>query len=49
LFTILMLLWKLANGASNCDNMKFYAEIRHPTEQKVLWHYFLEARDKQAA
>jgi len=29
--------------------MKFYAVIRHPTEKKVLWHYFLEASDKQAA
>lgn len=29
--------------------MKFYAEIIHPTEGTVLWHYFLEAPDKKAA
>lgn len=29
--------------------MKFYAEIHHPTERKVLWHYFLEAANKEAA
>ena len=27
----------------------FYAEILHPYEDKVLWHYFLAARDKDAA
>lgn len=29
--------------------MKFYAEIHHPTENTVLWHYFLEAPDKETA
>jgi hypothetical protein len=29
--------------------MKFYAEIHHPYENKVLWHYFLEAPDKETA
>lgn len=29
--------------------MKFYAEIHHPHEDKVLWHYFLEAPDKETA
>lgn len=29
--------------------MKFYAEIHHPYQDKVLWHYFLEAPDKKAA
>lgn len=29
--------------------MKFYAEILHPYEDKVLWHYFLEAPDEATA
>lgn len=29
--------------------MKFYAEVHHPTEHRVLWHYFLEASDKEVA
>jgi len=29
--------------------MKLYAEILHPTEEKVLWHYYLEAPSKEAA
>jgi hypothetical protein len=29
--------------------MKYYAEILHPYEDKVLWHYFLEAPDEATA
>lgn len=29
--------------------MRFYAEILHPTTGEVLWHYFLEAPDKDTA
>ncbi len=29
--------------------MRFYAEILHPTTGDVLWHYFLEAPDKDTA
>lgn len=28
---------------------KFYAEILHPQDRSVLWHYYLKARDKDAA
>jgi hypothetical protein len=34
--------------SSNIDD-KFYVEILHPFEDKVLWHYFLEAPDKETA
>jgi hypothetical protein len=29
--------------------MKFYAEILHPDKPVVLWHYFLEAPNKESA
>ncbi len=29
--------------------MKYYAEILHPYESKVLWHYYLEAPDEETA
>jgi hypothetical protein len=29
--------------------MKYYAEILHPNENKVLWHYYLEASDEATA
>jgi hypothetical protein len=29
--------------------MKFYAEILHPHDNRVLWHYYLEATDKETA
>jgi hypothetical protein len=29
--------------------MKYYAEILHPHENKVLWHYYLEASDEETA
>lgn len=29
--------------------MKFYVEVLHPHEDRVLWHYYVEARDKEAA
>lgn len=28
--------------------MKFYAEIHHPTDSKVLWHYFIEGSDAES-
>jgi len=28
---------------------KFYIEILHPYENKVLWHYFMEATSAEAA
>lgn len=28
--------------------MKFYVEIHHPSEDKVLWHYFVEGPDAQS-
>ncbi len=29
--------------------MKYYTEILHPTDNKVLWHYYLEAPDEETA
>jgi hypothetical protein len=29
--------------------MKYYTEILHPTNNNVLWHYYLEAPDEETA
>jgi hypothetical protein len=29
--------------------MKYYIEILHPVEDKILWHYYLDAPDSKAA
>ena len=33
----------------NKINMKYYIEILHPAEDKVLWHYYLDAPDSKTA
>jgi hypothetical protein len=33
----------------NKINMKYYVEILHPVEDKILWHYYLDAPDSKAA